>query len=71
MAKQAKRLTAKDIVVSYEPPDGYWIDLPFGWVMDSGEHGIAEDTRREALAKLALAVPCDCKRCNPSRGLGE
>jgi hypothetical protein len=64
---KARRLTARDVTATHEPPDGWWIDLPFGWVMDDGSHGIAEDTKRAALAKLSLAVPCDCDRCNPSR----
>ncbi len=59
-----KRLRAFDVAVSHEPPDGWWIDLPFGWIMPSGEHGIVEDTKREALAKLADAIPCDCPRCS-------
>jgi hypothetical protein len=58
-----KQLKPQDVTVSHEPPDGWWIDLPFGWVMDDGSHGIAEDTKRAALAKLALAQPCNCKRC--------
>ncbi len=57
------RLRPRDVTVSYEPPDGYWIDLPFGWVMDDGTHGIVEDTKRQALAKLALATPCKCDVC--------
>jgi len=68
MVKQ-RRLTKADVTVTYEPPDGYWIDLPVGWVMDDGSHGIAEDTKREALAKLSIAAPCDCARCNPSRAM--
>jgi len=62
------RLRAKDVIVTHEPPDGWWIDLPFGWVMDDGTHGIAEDTEREALAKLSLATPCTCARCIDPNG---
>ncbi len=61
--KRKTRLTAKDVTVSHEPPDGYWIDLPFGWVMPGDCHGIAESTRREALRRLGDAVPCECDRC--------
>jgi hypothetical protein len=57
------RLRPCDITVTHEPPDGWWIDLPFGWIMDDGTHGIVEDTKREALAKLVLATPCDCVDC--------
>lgn len=66
MAKKV-RLTARDVKVTHEPPDGYWIDLPKGWAMDDGTHGIAEDTKREALAKLALATPCNCNDCKGAR----
>ena len=52
-----------DVTVSHEPPDGYWIDLPFGWIMPGGEHGIVEDTKRAALKRLQDAVPCECKYC--------
>lgn len=61
MAKQ--RLWPRDVTVTHEPPDGWWIDLPFGWIMYDGSHGIVEDTKREALAKLELAQPCECERC--------
>ena len=55
------RLTAKDVTVSNDSPvDGYWIDLPFGWVMPDGEHGIVEESEREALAALAKARLCEC-----------
>lgn len=65
--RQPRRLRPADVTVTHEPPDGWWIDLPFGWVMDDGSHGIAEDTKRAALAKLSLATPCDCDRCHPTR----
>lgn len=71
MATTKHRLTAKDVMVTHEPPDGWWIDLPFGWVMDDGSHGIAEDTKREALAKLALATPCTCDYCEDRAGARE
>jgi len=58
------RLTPRDVTVSHEPPDGYWIDLPFGWIMPGGEHGIAEDTKRRALARVSEAIRCECARCN-------
>lgn len=58
-----KRLRLKDVRVVHEPPDGWWIDLPFGWVMPGGEHGIVEDTRAGEVSKLSSAEPCECKRC--------
>lgn len=58
-----KQLRPRDVTVTHEPPDGWWIDLPFGWIMDDGSHGIVEGTKREALSKLYLATPCVCARC--------
>ena len=45
-----------------------WIDLPFGWVMPDGEHGIVEESEREALAALAKARLCECDYCTARRG---
>jgi hypothetical protein len=58
-----RRLRRKDVRVSHEPPDGYWIDLPSGWIMPGGEHGIVEDTKRAALTRVGEAIPCECEQC--------
>lgn len=50
----------------YRDADGYWIYLKNGWRIPGDAHGIVENTKRQARAKLADAVPCDCKEC--SRG---
>jgi hypothetical protein len=43
--------------------DGFWIYLKYGWRIRGDAHGIVENTKREARAKLAEAVPCDCEEC--------
>jgi 8-oxo-dGTP pyrophosphatase MutT (NUDIX family) len=58
-----RRLRRRDVTVTHEPPDGYWIDLPAGWIMPGGEHGIVEDTKRAALARVGDAIPCTCEQC--------
>lgn len=48
----------------YRDIDGYWIELVPGWIVaDEGTHGIVEDTKRAAHAKLALVEPCACAEC--------
>jgi len=55
------------IELQYRDSDGYWIDLTPGW--KSGDdpigcvHGIHEDTKREALAKMKSVMKCDCDEC--------
>lgn len=41
----------------------YWIYLRSGWIMPSGEHAIAEDTKAQALRRLDEAIPCRCAEC--------
>jgi len=44
--------------------DGVWITLKPGYmVRDDYTHGIVEDTKRAALGKMFLVVPCDCAEC--------
>ena len=44
--------------------DGVWISLKPGFIVrDEGTHGIVEDTKKAALDKLYLVVPCDCAEC--------
>ncbi len=54
----------------YRDSDGYWIELVPGWQngLDPGTHGIVEDTKREAMASLRYAKPCDCQECQQMRG---
>lgn len=47
----------------YLDPDGYWIHLKRGWIIPNDCHGIVEDSKRLARAKVGDAVPCDCKDC--------
>ena len=47
----------------YRDSDGYWINLKRGWIVRGDAHGIVENTKREAYAKLAEVVPCDCPDC--------
>jgi hypothetical protein len=55
----------KRIQREYRDSDGYWIELAPGWQngADPGTHGIVEDTKRAARAKLSMATPCDCAEC--------
>lgn len=66
--KRQPRLSRHDVKATHEPPDGWWIDLPAGWIMLGGEHGIVEDTKREALARASEAIPCDCETCKERKG---
>lgn len=59
----ASRLRPADVTVTHEPPDGWWIDLPAGWIIPGDCHGIVEDTKAAALRRLRDAVPCDCDDC--------
>ena len=43
--------------------DGYWIDLRPGWIVRGDAHGIVEDSKKAAYAKLRQVVPCDCEEC--------
>lgn len=47
----------------YRDSDGYWIELKPGFVVVGDAHGIVENTKREARAKLSIVVPCDCAEC--------
>lgn len=49
----------------YRDSDGYWIELRPGWQngADPGTHGIVEDTKRAAYARLADVEPCSCVEC--------
>lgn len=55
----------------WEDSDGYWIDLKYGWTHDDpigGNHGIHEDTKHEAYARLREIQPCHCgvnTKCSP------
>lgn len=54
----AKRVNPKDVIESEgQEEDTYWIYLKRGWKMIDGEHAIAEDTKREARARLSDVVP--------------
>jgi hypothetical protein len=51
------------IFEEYQDSDGYWISLKPGFRIPGDSHGITENTRREAYAKLADVVPCSCAQC--------
>lgn len=54
----------KRIALIYRDTDGWWIELKPGFVVsDEGTHGIVEDRKRDALAKMELVVPCECDEC--------
>ncbi len=49
--------------------DGWWIYLKPGFVVsDEGTHAIVEDRKRDAIAKMALVVPCGCEDCQQQPG---
>ncbi len=41
----------------------YWIYLKPGFHNGSGEHAIAEDTKREARSRLSDVKACECVSC--------
>lgn len=51
------------IAKEYRDIDGYWIELKAGWRMPGDAHGIVENTKAEARARLKEIVPCDCIEC--------
>jgi hypothetical protein len=53
----------KKILREYLDVDGYWIELKPGWRMPGDAHGIVENTKREAKARLKDVVKCDCQDC--------
>lgn len=55
----------KVIAREYRDSDGYWIDLVPGYQNgdDPGTHGIVENTKTAAYAKLTLVRPCNCAEC--------
>jgi hypothetical protein len=66
------RLKRADIVQNeYRDSDGFWIFLRPGFQNgdDPGTHGIVEDTKSAARAKLALVKPCECDECKRLLGI--
>jgi hypothetical protein len=56
----------------YRDTDGWWIELVPGFVVsDEGTHGIVEDSKRAALAKMAMVVPCNCNECRQLQQRGK
>ena len=53
----------------YRDVDGWWIYLKPGWIIPGDAHGIVENTKREARAKLAEAVECECQECKRMLGV--
>lgn len=51
----------------YRDSDGYWIYLKNGWRIRGDAHGIVENSKREARAKLADAIPCNCAECRKAK----
>jgi hypothetical protein len=53
------------IAEEYRDSDGYWIYLVPGYACgdDSGTHGIVENTKTAARARLGSVVICDCDDC--------
>lgn len=50
--------------------DGWWVFLKPGFVVsDEGAHAIVEDTKKAALAKMALVEPCACDDCKRLIGI--
>lgn len=57
-------MNRKDLIAKeYRDVDGYWIELKHGWVVLGDAHGIVENTKKAAYAKLADVVPCRCGEC--------
>jgi hypothetical protein len=42
---------------------GYWIELNPGFRVAGDAHGIVEDTKKAARAKLDWVAPCACPEC--------
>lgn len=62
--KALKLMKRTDLIAKeYRDSDGYWIELKRGYVVRGDAHGIVENTKRAAYAKLAEVVPCDCADC--------
>jgi hypothetical protein len=52
--------------------DGWWIYLKPGFIVrDEGTHAIVEDRKRDALGKMFLVAPCDCRECEQSKASGS
>lgn len=68
-----KRIRRADVIAEeYRDSDGYWIYLKPGWRNGQDpvgcEHGIHEDTKREAYSWLSSVLPCDCPDCQQQPG---
>ena len=54
-----------------EPESGFWIYLKPGFIVNGeGVHAIVEDTKRLALDKMDLVVPCSCAECSAMANKG-
>lgn len=51
------------ILEEYQDSDGYCFTLKPGYWVSGDCHGITENSRSEAYAKLSQVVPCSCAQC--------
>jgi len=63
--KALEKLAAKNPAIIrdwYRDPDGYWINLHYGWQL-WGCHSLHELTVSQALETFKAVEPCDCLEC--------